>query len=404
LTYGTANGLIDENTKQLTANQRAIILNAIALDDKLNPAIDDFAETSKGLANQQRILKAQFQDALILLGQNLLPIALQVVSALNQLLTAFNQLSPGQQKIILGFLGLLAIAGPLIGIIGKIITIVTTLSSIFGAGGALAGAGTILGTIGTTITAVVIPAIASLAAALAPILIIVGAALALIGLLALMWKTNFLGMRDNWTAGLKFMRNVWLAFTSFLRGDSEEAIAYLQEAWGALVDRFNQIFERLFGIQNAWAKFTEFLRTMLNRTVQYIRDSFSRIDWGQVGKYILLGIANGMLLGLPSLLLMAKKIAEELLAQIKKSLGIGSPSLAAMKLGMYTAQGFQLGLNSVSPIEMARTLTKPITNMNANQQQTIIQNFQSGLTLSTARDEIAKNNEQMMNTFISALS
>jgi hypothetical protein len=42
--------------------------------------------------------------------------------------------------------------------------------------------------------------------------------------------------------------------------------------------------------------------------------------------------------------------------------------------------------------------------MNANQQQTIIQNFATGLTLSQARDEIAKNNEQMMNTFISALS
>jgi hypothetical protein len=38
-TYGVANGMLDANTKNLTANQRAVILNAIALDEKLNPAI-----------------------------------------------------------------------------------------------------------------------------------------------------------------------------------------------------------------------------------------------------------------------------------------------------------------------------------------------------------------------------
>src|SRR5690349_11954753 len=58
ITYGTANGMIDANTKNLTANQRAIILNAIALDEELNPALNDFAETSGGLANQTRSLKA----------------------------------------------------------------------------------------------------------------------------------------------------------------------------------------------------------------------------------------------------------------------------------------------------------------------------------------------------------
>src|SRR4030066_608643 len=75
-TYGIANGLVDENTKTLTANQRAIILNAIALDNELNPAMNDFAETSGGLANQGRILKAQWQDALVLLGQTFVPVAL----------------------------------------------------------------------------------------------------------------------------------------------------------------------------------------------------------------------------------------------------------------------------------------------------------------------------------------
>lgn len=43
----------------------------------------DFARTSGGLANQQRILKARFEDAKAELGKGLLPIATEVVSFLN---------------------------------------------------------------------------------------------------------------------------------------------------------------------------------------------------------------------------------------------------------------------------------------------------------------------------------
>jgi hypothetical protein len=83
LTYGTANNLIDANTKQLTANQRAVILNAIAYDEKLNPAMDDYAETSGSLANQMRRTNELLHDAMIMMGENLAPIALQMVTALN---------------------------------------------------------------------------------------------------------------------------------------------------------------------------------------------------------------------------------------------------------------------------------------------------------------------------------
>lgn len=403
-TYGIANGLIDANTKQLTANQRAIILNAIALDEQLNPAIDDFSETAGGLANQTRAMKAQFQDALILLGQNLLPMALQFVGALNQLLTAFNNLSPGQQKILIGFAGLLAIAGPVIGIIGKIITAVTALSTLFGAGGMLAGAGTALAGIGTAISGVVIPAIGALAAALAPILLILAAVAATAYLIALALTKDFLFIRSAFQTTVKIGKALWAAFTAFLRGDTDAAMGHIAEAFAALGEHVNKVFQKVFGIKDAWQSFITFLRNAMTNVVKYISDSMTRIDWKQVGKYILFGIANGMLLGLPNLLLTAKKIAEQLLAQIKKSLGISSPSAEAMKLGLFTAQGFQMGLNRVSPDEMARSLVRPITNASSSQQQTIIQHFSSGLTLSSARQMISENNEQLINTIIGALS
>lgn len=87
-TYGTAKGLIDENTENLTANQRAIILNAIALDTQLNPAYGDFERTSGGLANQQRIFAAQVENARAKIGQGLLPIVTQLVTMLNRFLAS----------------------------------------------------------------------------------------------------------------------------------------------------------------------------------------------------------------------------------------------------------------------------------------------------------------------------
>jgi hypothetical protein len=403
-TYGTANGLLDANTQNLTANQRAILLNAIALDEKLNPAIDDFAETSGGLANQTRIMKAQWQDALILLGQNLLPVALKVVSALNKMLESFNNLSPAQQKVMLGFLGFLAALGPLLSGLGTLITAVSTLGGLFKVGGTLASASSVFASLGSTVSTVAVPAVAALGAALLPILAVIASLILAAGIFAVVWKTDFLFVRSAAETTAKIIQSLWSALTAFLRGDTEEALEFLLEAFDTFGEHINKVFEKIFNIKDAWGKFLNFMRDMLGRLVTYIRDTFSRIDWSLVGKYILQGIANGMLLGLPSLIAMAAKVAQDLLDTIRKNLGITSPSKEAMKLGMYTAQGFQLGLNRISPEDMARSLTRPITNMNSSQQQTIIQNFASGLTVSQARQMIEQNNEQLVNTMINALS
>lgn len=97
-TYGTAKGLIDENTENLTANQRAIILNAIALDTQLNPAYGDFERTSGGLANQQRIFAANVENTRARIGSGLLPVVTQLVTMLNKFL-ASEAAQAGIEKI-----------------------------------------------------------------------------------------------------------------------------------------------------------------------------------------------------------------------------------------------------------------------------------------------------------------
>jgi 3D (Asp-Asp-Asp) domain-containing protein len=77
-------GLIDTVKNALTPQQKALAVNAL-LFKQTAKAQGDFARTSGGLANQQRILKARFADAGAELGGKLMPAALAGVRAINSL-------------------------------------------------------------------------------------------------------------------------------------------------------------------------------------------------------------------------------------------------------------------------------------------------------------------------------
>jgi hypothetical protein len=85
-TYGIAQGLIGANTESLTANERAIILNAIALDENLNPALNDFSETSSGLANLNRTLGGIFTNIRAQVGGAIVPLLETAGEALKEFL------------------------------------------------------------------------------------------------------------------------------------------------------------------------------------------------------------------------------------------------------------------------------------------------------------------------------
>lgn len=91
----------------------------------------DFARTSDGLANQQRILKAELEDTAASVGSKLLPAALKLVNVANDAVTAFVNLPDATQNVILGFLGVAAAAGPVSLIIGKTITAAKTLATAY---------------------------------------------------------------------------------------------------------------------------------------------------------------------------------------------------------------------------------------------------------------------------------
>lgn len=68
------------------SKQNKVIATAGAIFDQTKDAQGDFDRTSDGLANQQRILTAEFENAKAELGQGLLPVALDFVNVLRDLL------------------------------------------------------------------------------------------------------------------------------------------------------------------------------------------------------------------------------------------------------------------------------------------------------------------------------
>lgn len=75
-------GLIETTTQALTPQQKALAAHAQIMK-QTSDAQGDFERTSGGLANQQRILKAQLADVQAEIGQKLLPVAIKLATFAN---------------------------------------------------------------------------------------------------------------------------------------------------------------------------------------------------------------------------------------------------------------------------------------------------------------------------------
>ena len=84
-----------KHAKNLTAEEKALAVNAILTKDGAR-AEGDFARTKDGLANQQKILTAEWTNASAALGSKLLPMATKAVSAISGFITGMPLDSPTQ--------------------------------------------------------------------------------------------------------------------------------------------------------------------------------------------------------------------------------------------------------------------------------------------------------------------
>lgn len=294
--------------------------------EQTNQFAGDFVNTSDGLANSTKIMKAQFTDAAAALGTQLLPIGLKIVQVISDLVGKFNALTPAQQKAILIFAGIVAVIGPVVSVVGGLIT----------------GLGAI------------IPVVAAIGAALAPIAIPLLIIIGLIALLALAWKTNFLGMREGFTAMFEAMKLIFAAFKAALSGDWTAFGQLLRQAWDVI---WTLIEKR---IQGAWTA----IKTAAQNIVNGVREAFT-IDWSNLGRNIIEGIINGLRNGISAVINMAQSVAQAASDAIQGFLGIQSPSKLMFKYGQMTSQGFANGMMANNGLNIPKALMGPDTTASA---------------------------------------
>jgi hypothetical protein len=121
--YRMAEG-IKTAVSEMTGAQKATLIYQKIIADTSDQQ-GDFARTSDSLANQERILKAEFENTAATLGQQLIPIATKLAGVLGSLIT-FTQEHTTATKIIVG-----VVAGFATGLIALSLSIkIATLASV----------------------------------------------------------------------------------------------------------------------------------------------------------------------------------------------------------------------------------------------------------------------------------
>ncbi len=333
-------------------------------------------------------------------------IVLLLVAAIGPLLILLGTVLPfvlgkATQSMNPFHFGIFGLIGSLVKFIALAATVVRVLTflgiSTGPAGAAIMGLNGAITGVASSIWTALLPALGAVGTALLSLGIFLLAAGAVVLQFAIAWKLNLFWIRDNVHMVVTVVKNMWKALMAFLRGDTDAALGYVQAAFQAVVDRIMKILGNLSGLRDAWNSFVTWLGSTMGRARDFIVSAFSKTDWAQVGRFIVLGIANGMLLGLPTLLATALRVATAALAQIKKTLGISSPSKAFEELGKYSAQGYQVGLaKQMGAEDIARTMGKSVQSVASSQQQSNTFNFSGGVTVREVQGMLARNSEDLL--------
>jgi TP901 family phage tail tape measure protein len=103
-----------------------------------------------------------------------------------------------------------------------------------------------------------------------------------------------------------------------------------------------------------WDQVTAYFEGVWTR----IKQVFVSIDWLQLGKNMLMGLANGLIGGIPTLILAIGRVAMSGVDHFKKILGIHSPSRVFMGFGDNIGAGLEVGLrrSTKGPMGEARKM------------------------------------------------
>ncbi len=212
--------------------------------------------------------------------------------------------------------------------------------------------------LGIAIAAVVIPALASLVSAVAPVVAAGALLIAAVAAIRAAWESDFLGIRTFVENTLVAIQQWWAAHGEQVIATVRAFLATLKEAW----ERFTAFLREIFAAFRAafegdWYAFGEHLRNAWDMAWENIKQIartainwFGSVDWGEVGRAIISGIADGIRNAANWLADAARDAARAALEAAKGFLGIRSPSrLFAEEVGKPIVEGWIKGVEALTP-------------------------------------------------------
>ena len=256
-------GIISTTKDALTPQQKVLAAQAL-IYEQTSAAQGDFARTSGGLANQQRILDAQMENLKTTVGEALLPVMLSFTGALNQLVTA--------------------VLPPLSDFIkGQVVPAMTAIS--------------------TVITSTVGPAIAFISGAFSGLgKNMEGQANGPMAYLRKWFDENMPRIQAIVEKVLGAIQAFWDAHGAKIMAVVEQLLGWLVRFWDTqfrtILDIVTVVLQLLTGdfegagktIQGIVGRWWEFFRDAFNA----IKRQITSIDWGGIGRAVVDGIWRGM--------------------------------------------------------------------------------------------------------------
>ena len=195
-------------------------------------------------------------DIIVPLGERLLPVIESVVGKVAEWVSAFGELSPVMQDIVIAVGGVVAGVGPLLIVIGKVAS----------------GVGSII-SVGTTvvgfITGTVVPALSSFFAFIManPIVLVIAAIVAAIALLI-----------ANWEAVKEVAINVWNAICDTVTTIGNAIKDFLTTAWDTIKTTITNVLDNIkTTMSNVWNA----IKTTISTVVNAIKTTISNV-WNAI--------------------------------------------------------------------------------------------------------------------------
>lgn len=257
---------------------------------------DEAAERYKTFESQMQMLKNRLVDVGITLGDALMPVALQLMDALqpvidkiSELATAFGNLSPSTQRMIIMGAGIAAALGPVLIILGQVVTSVAALLPVLSA---------LTGPVG-----LVIAAIAGLTAGL-----------------VYLYNTNDsvrASINEAWESIKEVALSVWGTISDFVMTQIDKIKVFWEENGTQILEAVRNVFEGIksiiefimpairFVIDLAWTAIKQVIGGALDIIMGLIK-VFSGLftgDWSKMWEGIkqLLGGAIDFIMGIMTL-------------------------------------------------------------------------------------------------------